>query len=165
MKHVQLKGKADNKKPKGFKGLQQTPPPPGGMSLIIHGKYVSCKSLITKGICLTLFHRLYNFSRFEKLFIHMIKKLSLFIASLFLLFGASTANAKEYGVILNDDDPWIISTGYSLYICEWYGGDITFWEDDAVILTDPDAGFNFMIGVEGLSKGQKAYVWCDELDY
>jgi hypothetical protein len=94
----------------------------------------------------------------------MIKKLSLFIASLFLVFGASNANAKEFGVIMNDDDPWLISTGYSIYICEWYGGDISFWEDDVVLLTNPDAGFNYMIGIRGLGKGQKAYVWCDEVD-
>lgn len=93
----------------------------------------------------------------------MFRKLSLLFIGLLLTFQASTAQAKEYGVLLNDDDPYLVKTEYSIYKCEWYGGSMSFWEDDLVLLTDPDAGFNYMIVVRGIGKGNKAYVWCDEL--
>lgn len=93
----------------------------------------------------------------------MFRKIFLLLFSLVLLFQPSTTQAKEFGVLLSDDDPYLVKTTYGYYKCEWYGGSISFWEGDIVLLTDPDAGFNYMIGIRGPSQGSKAWVYCDDL--
>jgi hypothetical protein len=41
------------------------------------------------------------------------------------------------GVLLNDDDPYIVkATDGTIYKAEWYGGDSTWSQGDRVILTN-----------------------------
>lgn len=84
------------------------------------------------------------------------------VVAIILLPVSASASGRLYGVLLNDDDPWIVrGNDGAVYECEWYGGDITFWEDDTVLLTT-SSGFGYMIGIEGASEGSKARVWVEE---
>lgn len=67
-----------------------------------------------------------------------------------------------YGILLNDDDPWFVRTKIGTFKCEWFGGDMLFWEDDLVLMTSPDS-MGWMIGIDGMSKGSKARAWCDPI--
>ncbi len=65
------------------------------------------------------------------------------------------------GVLLNDDDPYIVKAANALiYKAEWYGGSSLFSEGDLVILTT-DSGRGQMISPD---NEEVAEVWVEEID-
>jgi hypothetical protein len=89
----------------------------------------------------------------------MRRILMLAFTSLFVTFTAQAGVIR--GVLLNDDDPYIIKGANGLiYKVEWYGGSSLFSEGDSVILTT-DSGRGQMISP---SSEEVAEVWVDELD-
>jgi hypothetical protein len=66
------------------------------------------------------------------------------------------------GVLLNDDDPYIVkATDGTIYKAEWYGGDSTWSQGDRVILTN-DNGQGQMVSPDDDDK--MAEVWVEEID-
>ena len=93
----------------------------------------------------------------------MLRRIGL-LASIILVVAPIAAAETAKGILLNDEEPWIVFTaGEVKYKVEWYGGSTLFWESDLVLLTTTD-GFGYMIGLTGLSKGKKARVWVEELN-
>jgi hypothetical protein len=53
------------------------------------------------------------------------------------LIVVTVQSAVVRGVLLNDDDPYIVkATDGTIYKAEWYGGDSTWSQGDRVILTN-----------------------------
>lgn len=82
---------------------------------------------------------------------------SIFIAVLTgVLITATTKAGTIKGVLLNDDDPYILKTVTGqLYKIEWYSGSSLFSEGDYVIITT-DSGMGEMISP---SSEETAKVW------
>ena len=57
------------------------------------------------------------------------------LALLFTNFAAQTGVVR--GILLNDDDPYIVrATNGTIYKAEWYGGYSAWFQGDRVILTN-----------------------------
>jgi hypothetical protein len=66
------------------------------------------------------------------------------------------------GVLLNDDDPYIVrATDGTIYKAEWYGGDSAWSQGDRVILTN-DNGRGQMVSPDDDDKVTE--VWVEEID-
>ena len=66
------------------------------------------------------------------------------------------------GVLLNDDDTYIVRTADgSIYKAEWYGGDTGWSRGDNVILTT-DYGMGQMVAPKNDDKVTE--VWVEEID-
>jgi hypothetical protein len=87
----------------------------------------------------------------------------LVLSVLVLVSLSFTAQARVIrGVLLNDDDPYIVRTADgTIYKAEWYGGDSTWSEGDRVILTN-DNGRGQMVSPDDDDK--TAEVWVEEVD-
>jgi hypothetical protein len=86
---------------------------------------------------------------------------SIFVSLLTAVFISATANAGTIkGVLLNDDDPYIVKTRTGFYKIEWYSGSSLFSEGDVVIITT-EYGMGEMIS---LSNEETARVWVEEID-
>jgi hypothetical protein len=54
-----------------------------------------------------------------------------------LLLNLAVQAGVVRGVLLNDDDPYIVKAADgTIYKAEWYGGDSTWFQGDRVILTN-----------------------------
>ena len=62
----------------------------------------------------------------------------LFLPAFVSLFLTSAVQGEVVrGVLLNDDDPYIVKAADgTIYKAEWYGGDSTWSQGDRVILTN-----------------------------
>lgn len=82
---------------------------------------------------------------------------------LFFIVAPTVVHARTVeGVLLNDDDPYIVeSDDGTIYRCEWLGGSNLFNDGDRVLLTN-NSGYGDMIGLSGLSKGKKARISIEE---
>ena len=70
--------------------------------------------------------------------------------SLFLTLAAQAGVVR--GVLLNDDDPYIVKANdAAIYKAEWYGGDSSWSEGDTVILTN-DYGRGQMVSPDDDDK-------------
>jgi len=88
-------------------------------------------------------------------------KRTLLSAFMILAVTLSAGAGVVRGVLLNDDDPYIIKTnGGEIYKAEWYGGSSLFSEGDFVILTTDD-GRGQMICPD---SEEVAQVWVEEID-
>ena len=66
------------------------------------------------------------------------------------------------GVLLNDDDPYIIkASNGSIYKAEWWGGTSTWFQGDRVILTN-DTGKAQMVSPDDEDK--MGDVWVEEIE-
>ena len=66
------------------------------------------------------------------------------------------------GVLLNDDDPYIVrATGGTIYKAEWYSGDSAWSQGDRVILTN-DNGHAQMVSPD--DDDEMSEVWVEEVD-
>jgi len=85
-----------------------------------------------------------------------------FLVPLLALLTVAAADAGVVkGVLLNDDDPYIVKgRDGNLYKVEWYSGSSAFSEGDFVILTT-NFGQGQMISPE---NEEVAEVWVDEVD-
>jgi hypothetical protein len=82
------------------------------------------------------------------------------LALLFINFAAQASVVR--GVLLNDDDPYIVrATDGTIYKAEWYGGDSTWSQGDRVILTNDD-GRGQMVSPDDDDK--MAEVWVEEIE-
>jgi len=75
------------------------------------------------------------------------------ISAFVSLFLSLTVHASVVrGVLLNDDDPYIVkATDGTIYKAEWYGGDSAWSQGDNVILTN-DGGRGQMVSPEDDDK-------------
>ena len=87
----------------------------------------------------------------------------LLLSALALLFMIFTAQAGVVrGVLLNDDDPYIVrATNGTIYKAEWYGGYSAWFQGDRVILTN-DNGRGQMVSPDDDDK--MAEVWVEEIE-
>ena len=87
----------------------------------------------------------------------------LFISTFVSLFLSLTAQAGVVrGVLLNDDDPYIVkATDGTIYQAEWYGGDSVWSQGDNVILTN-DNGRGQMVSPDDDDKMTEVMV--EEVD-
>jgi hypothetical protein len=82
------------------------------------------------------------------------------IALLFINFAAHAGVVR--GVLLNDDDPYIVrATNGTIYKAEWYGGYSAWFEGERVILTN-DNGRGQMVSANDDDKMTE--VWVEEID-
>jgi hypothetical protein len=82
------------------------------------------------------------------------------LIALFMNFAAQAATIR--GVLLNDDDPWMVkASNGSIYKAEWWGGSIAWFQGDRVILTS-DSGRAQMVSPD--SDDKMTEVWVEELD-
>jgi hypothetical protein len=66
------------------------------------------------------------------------------------------------GVLLNDDDPYIVkASDGTIYKVEWYGGSSTWLQGDRVMLTNND-GRGQMVSPDDEDK--LAEVWVEEVE-
>jgi hypothetical protein len=88
---------------------------------------------------------------------------SLLISAMASLLLNLTAQAGVIrGVLLNDDDPYIVKAADGeIYKAEWYGGDSTWSQGDRVILTEGD-GRGEMVSPDDDDKMTE--VWVEEID-
>jgi hypothetical protein len=77
------------------------------------------------------------------------------------LVNPVTSTSSIEGVLLNDTSPYIVRTDNGdLYECDWYGGTISFWKNDRVLLAK-SSGMTQLIGLDGLSDSNVASVWVE----
>jgi hypothetical protein len=83
-------------------------------------------------------------------------------AFLFLFFSSAVQGEVLRGVLLNDDDPYIVKAADgTIYKAEWYGGDSAWSQGDNVILTNDD-GRGQMVSPDDDDKLTE--VWVDAVD-
>jgi hypothetical protein len=87
----------------------------------------------------------------------------LLLSALALLFTNFAAQAGVVrGILLNDDDPYIVrATNGTIYKAEWYGGYSAWFQEDRVILTN-DNGRGPMVSPDDDDK--MAEVWVEEIE-
>jgi hypothetical protein len=79
-----------------------------------------------------------------------------------LLLNLAVQAGVVRGVLLNDDDPYIVKAADgTIYKAEWYGGDSTWFQGDRVILTN-DNGQGQMVSPDDDDKMTEVSV--EEID-
>jgi hypothetical protein len=82
------------------------------------------------------------------------------LALLFINFAAHAGVVR--GILLNDDDPYIVrATNGTIYKAEWYGGYAAWFQGDRVILTN-DNGRGQMVSTDDDDKMTE--VWVEEIE-
>ena len=83
-------------------------------------------------------------------------------AFLFLFFTVGAQGEVVRGILLNDDDPYIVKAADgTIYKVEWYAGDSAWSQGDNVILSNDD-GRGQMVSPDDGDK--LTDVWVEEVD-